>query len=332
MSVIDISKCLYLIRLNETSFANNPGKVILPKGCYIAEIRDGVFAYNMGYSADVEIMYNSNGHNKVIRLPEFGRFGSIEVAKNAYCGLTIEFCHDGGTVEVYNPKPAKFFIGKCSGECIVAIWNANDFGAPLSVDGFNNIEPYTPGNDKILIVSSNPYSNHYRMIGDNVVLQPHLSGLSKFGCVIFPPESYPLLYMVRDNECIERYLDTGGRVYIVGSAIQYLSFYNILPIKLPKYVGDGEYNTVAVLPGDTLTVTEMNVIKFSTTVTVPMINVSDEEQIVMLKNDKLHGWCAMKRKLIGNGKLVWSSYFISNYQHSERWNELVLKQINWLMQ
>jgi len=334
MDHLSLSGCLYLIRLNKTSFAPNPGRMELPAGRYIAEVRDGLFHYQTGYAADVEVSHVVLGKRRTARLPDLGRFGKMEVAMNAYQGLAIEFTHEGGQVDVYNPRPSNQYYGKCEGEVVVAIWNAEEFGASLNENGFKGIEKRSPSSEvELLVIAANPKLEPYKNdLSYNLSWQSDLLNIGKYHAVIFPIESFQILHMVRDNKCIEEYIKMGGRVFLVGSSMQYLSYYNILPLKLPEYLGEGEFNTVAVSSGDALVSNDTELMSFSNTITIPMIKASGQ---ATLKNTK--EWCAIKRNEVGAGKVVWASYFMTNIMRqsdgvfSENWNKMIVDQIEWLI-
>mgnify|MGYP006277801357 CR=1 FL=1 len=333
---------LFLVKLNKTSFAQNPGKMALPCGRYVAEIRNGSFSYsgtNAGYSADAEISFMKGGNKHLIRFPELGRYPDMDSAQDIYQGLTIEFEHDGGWVEVYNPSPSSIYHNKCDGQCSVAIWNGDNFSTPASEHGFVDIEAYAPKGDKtrILILTSNPSNKPYsNIINADMLWQPNLIGIGKFDALIVPPEGFSLLPMARDYECFEKYINSGGRVYLSGASPFYLSYLNMLPQQVPQYLGSEEYNTVSTVPGDIISHGDENLVRFGMSVTVPFLSINDgEDQIAFLRqnSDGKTGntWCAMKRRVVGKGKIVWSSYFVLNYDHTNKWNELVLQQIDWLI-
>jgi hypothetical protein len=326
---------LYLIKLNHTCFDINPGRIELPKGRYIAEIRDGTFGYKLGFAADIQVTYMSNGKKKHTKLPELGRFDNAESSRDAYQGLAIEFNHDGGAVEVYNPRLASTFHGQCTGTCDVAIWDANNFGAPVSEEGFKDIEDFNADSNGVLIVTSNPKTKPYAdKIGANLHWQSDLRNLSKYRVVVFPQESYQFLPMVRDNNCIDQYVKSGGRIYLIGAAPQYLTYEQAILKDLPSYLGDGKYSTVGILGGDHIVKDDGSyLLSFGTPVTVPMISTKTG-QIARLRNTSgIHDWCAATRNAPDKGgKIAWSSYFLMDYANSENWNRMVLAQIDWLTQ
>lgn len=323
---------LYLINLNSTSFEQNPGKMNLPKGRYVAEIREGTFSYKMGHAADVEITYQ-HGSKKRLRFPEFGRFETREVAENVYQGLSVEFEHDGGEVEVYNPRPAKQYFGRVLGECLVGIWDGRMFGSP---DGNFESQEYKPvGNNNVLVLTNNPESKPYQSIKGNLTWQSDFKDAGKYNAIVIPPESYSFLHKMRDQNCLDSYLKSGGRAYLVGISPQYLSYYNVLPFDLPWYLGKGQFNMVAASVGDMIIGDGANYIKLSTSLTMPLILGDDGCQIAKLRssdrtiNDQ--SWCAIKRVECGEGKVVWSSFFLMDYDNTENWNKLILDQMDWLM-
>lgn len=324
---------LYLVRLNGTSFEQNPGKIKLPKGHYVAEIREGVFSYKFGHGADVEVTYKQ-GSKKRLKFPELGRFKTRETAEDIYQGMSIEFEHDGGAVEVYNPRPAKQYFGKILGECIVGVWDGKMFGSPKGQFEAQKYEPV--GKDNILILTSNIESSPYKkqMSKWNLTWQSDLKDYGKYNLIIIPPESYSFLHKMRDKNCLDPYIRSGGRIYIVGAAPQYLSYYNTLPFDLPWYLGNGKYNTVATAIKDMIIGKSRNYIKLNTSLTIPLVFSDDNNKLAHLhSSDEKIGktWCAMKRMEHQNSKIVWSSFFVMDYDNTENWNNLVLDQIDWLM-
>ena len=325
---------LYLVELNNSSFEQNPGKMHLPKGKYVVEIREGVFSYKFGHAADVEVTYQNDKGKKRLKFPDFGRFSTEDGAKDVYQGMSVEFEHDGGEVEIYNPRSAKQFFGKTEGGCTVGIWDGKMFGSPTGQFESQIYKPISTNN--VLILANNPDSSPYKsQLPDNlnVTWQSDLTDLGKYNIVVLPPESYSFLYKIRDKNCIDDYVKSGGRIYITGSALQYLNYYNNLPSDIPSYIGNGQYNSVATLAGDMI-VGDNNYIKFSTSLTVPVISSDDDNQLAHLHStDENIGknLCTMKRIEHNKGKVVWSSFFLMNYENTQNWNKLVLDQIDWLL-
>lgn len=332
---------LFLVTLNKTSFTQNPGRIALRCGRYVAEIRKGVFLYAadaMGYGVDVEIAYNKNGKRQTVRFPDFGRYPNADAAQGVYQGLTIEFEHDGGWVEVYNPNPSVLYHDKCTGHCDIAIWDGKDFAIPINKKGFEKIKGYSPGSERsILMLTSNPDGMPYKnQIEGKLSWQPDLIGLEKHNALIISPEGLSLLPAVRDNECIQSYLNAGGRVYLAGASPYYLGFINFLPQPVPEYLGVEEYNTVGTVPGDLIVSGNQNLLRFSQSIAVPFLSANDKEEQIAWLRQNIDGeikqsWCAMKRKTVGQGKIVWSSYFLLDYDNAEKWNDFILQQIDWLV-
>lgn len=323
---------LYLIKLNNTSFEQNPGRINLPKGHYVAEIREGSFSYKFGYSSDVEVLYRSKDGKKKIKFPNFGKFKTKENAENIYQGISVEFQHEGGEIEVYNPKPANQYFNKIVGECIVGIWDGRTFGSP-----FGCFEPqgYNPtSNNNILILRNGTSRPYQTMMEDNwnVTWQSDLSDFGKFNAIIVPPESYSFIYKIRDKDCLDSYIKSGGRVYLVGAALQYLSYYNSIPFKAPWYLDNNEYNVIATSAGDMLGSNFNEYIRFNTSLTIPAL--MGDGMVYLYSSDINIGnkWCAMKRIKHDKGKIVWSSFFLMDYDNTENWNNLVLDQISWLLE
>lgn len=320
---------LYLVNLNDTSFEQNPGKIDLPKGRYVAEIRDGTFYYKMGYAADVEITY-THGSKKRLRFPEFGRFDTKETAENVYQGLSIEFEHDGGEIEVYNPRPAKQYFGKVLGECVVGIWDGQMFGSPVGCFEPPKYEPV--GDNNILILTSNPELRPYQSIKGNLTWQSDLKDANKYNVIVVPTEAYSFLHKMRDQNCLDSYLKSGGRVYLTGTAPQYLNYYNILPFDLPWYLGSGQFNMIAALAGDMVVGNDTNYVKLNKSLTIPLIS-GDGLAYLRSSDQRIndYSWCAAKRIECEGGKVVWSSFFLMDYDNTEKWNKMVLDQIDWLI-
>ena len=319
---------LYLVRLNNTSFLQNPGRMNLPAGKYVVEIREGAFSYKVGYAADVEVSYMRE-EKKRVRLPELGRFKSKETAQNVYQGLAVEFEHDGGVVEVYNPRPANHYFGKILGECVVGVWDGKMFGSPSGV--FEPAEYKPVGENNILILTSDTSIKSYNSIDANLTWQSDLTDFGKYNLVVIPPESFSFLYKIRDKNCLDPYLRSGGRIYLVGAAPQYLSYFNTLPFELPWYMDGDQYNSIAAPAGDMIA-GDSNYIKLNSSLTVPMIK-SKGGLAYLRTSDELigKGWCAAKRFEHNKAKVVWSSFFLMDYEYTEKWNKLVLDQIEWLL-
>lgn len=319
---------LYLVNLNHTSFEQNPGRFSLPKGRYVAEVRDGVFDYKNGYSADVGVKYVNGGKKKILKFPDLGTYKDKESALNAYLGMSVQFDHDGGNVEIYNTKASKRWFGKMKGKCVIGVWDGKLFGSPSGV-----FEPQECTHQKdMLILTNNPKLKPYKDIIDaNIDWQSDLSNYGKYRILVLPPESYSFLYKIRDNNCLDTYVKSGGSIYLSGFSVKYLSYYNTLPFNSPWYLGDGKFNSVATSFGNTINIGGKNYIKFQSSLTIPVVQTQDAG-IAYLKGSNIEeDWCAMKRKENGNGKIVWSSFFIMNHENTENWNKLVLKQIEWLL-
>jgi len=321
---------LYTVNLNKSSFEQNPGRFNLPKGRYVVEIRDGTFNYQSGYSVDVEVKYFKDGKKQKIKFPDLGIYKNRESALDIYLGMSIEFDHDGGDVEIYNPKPSRQWFGRMDGNCIVGVWDGKMFGSPFGV-----FEPQECKPEKdILILTNDPESKPYQIIGDNITWQSDLKDYGKYKTLIFTPESYSFLHKIRDNNCIEPYIKSGGNIYFSGFSPRYLSYYNVLPFECPRHISVGEFNSVATFIGDSIVSGGEDHIKFQTSLTVLALNNKEDcvANLQSFDSDIDDKWCVMSKKENDSGsKIVWSSFFIMEYDNTEKWNNLVLDQIGWLL-
>ncbi|MHA1372226.1 MAG: hypothetical protein ACTSRA_21205, partial [Promethearchaeota archaeon] len=64
-----------------------------------------------------------------------------------------------------------------------------------------------------------------------------------------------------------------------------------------------------------------------------VISNNDGYQLAHLysTDEKIDNLCTMKRTEHDKGKVVWSSFFLMDYDNTENWNQLVLDQIDWLI-
>lgn len=323
---------LYKVKLNKTSFEQNPGRINLPAGKYVAEIREGIFNYN-GYGVDAEILYIQDNKKKKIKFMNLGRFDDESTARDVYQGMTIEFHHGGGEILVYNPKPANQCFGKLEGNVDIAIWDGSMFG---SIGG--NFEPqeYNPkGTKNVLMLVNDPVNKPYlAQIKANVRWQRDLTNLGDYNLLIVPPESFSFLYKIRDNDCLDTYIKSGGNVYFIGASLYYLNYLNDLPLDLPWYMGQGQYNSASVVAGDVIVDNNNDLLRFVTDVTIPIIK-SDNCMCALrrkINNEMINIGGVMKRIQLGSSKISWSSYFLLKHDYTYKWNDLVHKQIDWLLQ
>ena len=337
----------YLVTLNNTNFEQNPARIALRCGRYTAEVRSGLYYYDTdrsGYGLDVEICYKKENKKQTIKFPNFGRHGKESNARSVYHGLTIEFEHDGGWLEIYNHNPATLYNNKTKGGCSIAIWDANQFSIKSRQQkNFRNLESYTPSKlgtpnkTTMLVLTDRPQSQPYKnLLRTDLHWQSDLTNLSQYSVVIIPPESFSLLPIVRDNECLQQYLNSGGRIYLSGASPHYLSYANYFPHPIPEYIGSEQYITVGISAGNMIKA-DRQVLNYDTPVTIPFLTIDENEEQLAYLQQTVDGiakntYCAMKRKVVGKGRLVWSSYFILDYQFVDRWNELVMQQLNWLME
>jgi hypothetical protein len=99
-------------------------------------------------------------------------------------------------------------------------------------------------------------------------------------------------------------------------------------------MGNGQFNMVATSSGDMIVGDKSNLIKFNMSLTSPMVLSDDNDKLAHLhsSDEKINkSWCAAKKTENGNGKVVWSSFFLMDYDNTEKWNNLVLDQIDWLL-
>jgi hypothetical protein len=307
----------YLVKLNNTSFYNNPGKINLPEGRYVAEVRDYVFKYPNGYSADVELSYSGGK----LRIQNFGRFDDPEYAINIYSGSIMEFQHKGGDVEVYNPNPNP----GCEGSCNVAIWDWDEFD--FSEGQFELKYDKNNQYNRILVLTKKPGLMPYSSLNYNLFWQDDLSSIEKYRCLIFAENSFSLIHKFRDQ--LENYIKSGGRVYFTGSAPLYLNGTHSVPQSLPIYFGKYIYNSSIVNPGSCIrNAHDVEVLRFGESVSIPVMDGVGTSYLDDGDGLKL---CTSMGNQYGDGKVIWSSYFILDYPSTERWNKLVSDQIGWLL-
>lgn len=76
----------------------------LPRGEYVATIKQATAQVNNVHRSNVKIRYASNGERRTTQFLDKGAFSSMMEAQSAYEGLSVSFRHDGGNVEVFLPS------------------------------------------------------------------------------------------------------------------------------------------------------------------------------------------------------------------------------------
>lgn len=76
----------------------------LPRGEYVATIKQATAQVNNMHRSNVKIRHIINGERKVTQFLDKGAFSSLIEAQSAYEGLSISFKHDGGLIEAFLPS------------------------------------------------------------------------------------------------------------------------------------------------------------------------------------------------------------------------------------
>ncbi len=86
------------------SASNVAEKLELPAGRYIAYIKSALSSINGHHRSNIRISYIDGDERKTVEFIDKGSFAELDDARSAYEGLSVEFEHDGGYIDLYLPS------------------------------------------------------------------------------------------------------------------------------------------------------------------------------------------------------------------------------------